>query len=102
MPPPVFPGSPVMCGRFASTTPARLLAGQFAVDDVAGEVEEEPLPPRWNVAPTAPVYAVLRSPSSGSRRLETLKWGLVPSWAKNPSIGSRFINARAETVQTTP
>lgn len=80
-----------MCGRYTSTTPAEVLASAFAVDEVAVEALE----PRWNVAPTldVPVVAVR---SSGRRVLGTMRWGLVPSWATDPSIGSRMINARAE------
>src|SRR5690606_31149175 len=52
----------------------------------------------WNVAPTNDVWAVLEA--EGHRRLEALHWGLVPRWAKDPSVGSRMINARAETLAT--
>ncbi len=76
--------------------------------------EEEPAPD-YNVAPTKQVYAVLsRAPKGGGegerggeppapvRQLRTMRWGLVPSWAKDPSIGSRMINARVETVAEKP
>ncbi len=63
------------------------------------EIVVDDRPPSWNVAPTADVYAVARS-RQGRRRLGTLRWGLVPSWADNPSAGARHINARAETVAT--
>jgi putative SOS response-associated peptidase YedK len=59
---------------------------------------EEVLPPSWNVAPTDPVYAVVQRET---RQLRVLRWGLVPSWAKDPKVGARFINARRETVATT-
>jgi putative SOS response-associated peptidase YedK len=88
-----------MCGRFTSTTPPALLAEQFVVDDVA---LDDDLEPRWNVAPTLPVLAVAASRSRGTRRLGTFRWGLVPSWAPDLSVGSRMINARAETVATKP
>jgi putative SOS response-associated peptidase YedK len=84
-----------MCGRFVAATPPSVLAEQFVVDEVV--VDDRP--PSWNVAPTADVYAVARS-RQGSRRLGTLRWGLVPSWADNPATGGRHINARAETVAT--
>lgn len=67
-----------------------------------------PLEPDYNVAPTKEVYAVVeRPPSQDSpepprRQLRTLRWGLIPSWAKDPSIGSRMINARMETVAEKP
>jgi putative SOS response-associated peptidase YedK len=58
------------------------------------------LEPRYNIAPTQPVAAV--RPASGGRELSFLRWGLVPSWADDPGIGSRMINARADTVATKP
>ena len=84
-----------MCGRFVSTTPPAALAGYLAVD----EVHTEALHPNWNVAPTDPVYAVSET-TSGRRLLGTYRWGLVPPWAPDPSIASRRINARAETLGT--
>lgn len=84
-----------MCGRFVAATPPSVLAERFVVDEVV--VDDRP--PSWNVAPTADVYAVALS-RQGSRRLGTLRWGLVPSWADNPGGGARHINARAETVAT--
>jgi putative SOS response-associated peptidase YedK len=65
------------------------------------EVESPQLPISWNVAPTQPVYAVATS-SGGARRLRALRWGLVPSWAKDGRIGARMINARAETLAKRP
>lgn len=63
------------------------------------------LPPDYNVAPTKLVYTVVDRPVDDheyQRSLEVMKWGLVPSWAKNPSIGSRMINARLESVAKKP
>jgi putative SOS response-associated peptidase YedK len=91
-----------MCGRYANTTsPAQLMA-DFEVDDLF-----DGLPgPDYNVAPTVAVPAVFerRVKDTGEvrRRLAPLVWGLVPSWAKDPSIGSRMINARLETVAEKP
>lgn len=59
------------------------------------------LPPRFNVAPTQPV-AIVRQPESGSRELASLRWGLIPHWAKDASMASKMINARAETVDDKP
>ena len=59
------------------------------------------LPLSWNVAPTQPVY-VAATASDGRRKLRALRWGLVPSWAKDPRIGSKLINARAETLAGRP
>jgi putative SOS response-associated peptidase YedK len=101
-----------MCGRYASARSRVELAEEFGVesDQVA-----EPLPPDYNVAPTKRVYAVLTRPERDGdrdgdgdgagqpvRQLRVVRWGLVPSWAKDLSIGSRMINARAETVGEKP
>lgn len=83
-----------MCGRYASSRNPDDLVGYFEVQ----EPPEEVLPPSWNVAPTDPVYAVVQRET---RQLRVLRWGLVPSWAKDPKIGARFINARRESVATT-
>jgi putative SOS response-associated peptidase YedK len=78
-----------MCGRFVQTSTAERLAIRFdAVDTTAGRLE-----PRHNVAPSTPVPAVVRS---DSRRLGLLRWGFVPSWARDPDSGPRPINARSE------
>jgi putative SOS response-associated peptidase YedK len=75
----------------------RLLAERFDVDEILTEDHE----PDYNVAPRADVYAVVeREP--GSRVLESLRWGLVPSWAEDLKIGDRMINARAETLADKP
>lgn len=58
------------------------------------------LPPRYNLAPTDPVTAVLER--DDGRFVETLRWGLIPAWAESPAMGSRMINARAETVASSP
>ncbi|MBT2408520.1 MULTISPECIES: SOS response-associated peptidase [unclassified Streptomyces] len=91
-----------MCGRYASTRAPADLAGLFE----ARWDPRETLAASWNVAPTDPVWAVLERPDRGSgeleRRLRTLRWGLVPSWAKDPGVGSRMINARVETVHEKP
>ena len=83
-----------MCGRYASSRKPDDLVGYFEVE----EPPEEVLPASWNVAPTDPVYAVVQR---DKRELRVFRWGLVPSWAKDPKIGSRFINARRESVSTT-
>ena len=82
-----------MCGRYVSASPPDEIARYF---DAAAP--EQVVDPNFNVAPTNDVYAVLEN--GGVRRVELLHWGLVPGWAKDPSIGSRLINARAETVST--
>lgn len=84
-----------MCGRFALTTPEEELRRAFAYEGAPRN-----LPPRWNIAPTQEVPVVRLE--RGTRRLDPLKWGLVPYWAEDPAIGSRMINARGETVAEKP
>jgi putative SOS response-associated peptidase YedK len=97
-----------MCGRYASSRPPDLLVDVFEIDQVDGDLSEHPLEPDYNVAPTKDVYAVLeRRPrdepeAPAVRRLHAVRWGLVPSWAKDPSIGNKLINARVETVADKP
>ena len=102
-----------MCGRFASARKRQELLEEFSVQ--RDRVEED-LRPDYNVAPTKPIYAVLarrpagdEEPADGGagggetlRELRVVRWGLVPSWAKDISIGSRLINARSETVAVKP
>lgn len=83
-----------MCGRFVATATPAQLADFLRVDDVRTEA----LGTSWNVAPTDRVYAVAEN-RAGERLLGAYRWGLVPSWAKDPKIGSRMINARAETLE---
>lgn len=84
-----------MCGRFAFYSPAEAVTALFCVE---GHV---PVEPRYNIAPTQFVAAV-RSGRDEQRELTMLRWGLVPFWAKETSIGNRMINARAETVAEKP
>jgi putative SOS response-associated peptidase YedK len=86
-----------MCGRFTLTASAQQLQDVFGLEDIP-----EDLRPRYNIAPTqdAPVVRILVQEEG--RRLHLLRWGLVPSWAKDEAIGNRMINARAETVHHKP
>ena len=84
-----------MCGRFTLTLNPDVLREVFELDSVPAE-----LAPRYNIAPTQPVAAVLTS--DGGRKLELLRWGLIPSWASDPKIGNRMINARGETLAQKP
>ncbi len=86
-----------MCGRYASTHDAGDLALEFDAESVVGP---EAPPPDYNVAPTKPVYTVRERHSQPVRQVSVMRWGLIPSWAKDPSIGSRMLNARAETLLT--
>ena len=91
----VLLGGSTMCGRFTLRTPVSRVAEEFALLDAP-----PPLEPRYNIAPTQPV-AVVRHAAS-PRELVFLRWGLVPSWAQDPAIGNRLINARAETAAAKP
>jgi len=85
-----------MCGRFILMTPGSSLAEQFRLS------EDVSLEPRYNIAPTQFVAVVRIGRDDPTRKLVMLKWGLVPFWAKDKSIGSRLINARAESVAEKP
>lgn len=86
-----------MCGRYASTRDPAKLAAEFDAADATGEhaVSED-----YNVAPTKPVLSIANR--HGERGVHVMRWGLVPKWAKSPAVGSRMINAKAETVTTKP
>ncbi len=89
-----------MCGRFVVANPGSELVGVLNID-----LESDDLPePSYNVAPTDRVAIVLDSAKTepATRRLEAARWGLVPAWAKDPSIGARAINARAEELEDKP
>lgn len=106
-----------MCGRFSLGFPVPVVAEEFEVERV-----DCTLTPSYNIAPTQPVMAVVQWEGAqagagkadeglvgggpeqrpGGRVLTTLRWGLVPSWAKDPSIGARLINARAESAADKP
>jgi putative SOS response-associated peptidase YedK len=87
-----------MCGRF---TQLRSWADLMRLYRATESAPASNWPPRYNVAPTQDIAVVRRTPDGG-RRLEPMRWGLVPSWAKDVSIGSRMINARAETLADKP
>ncbi len=84
-----------MCGRFVSSSTADEIASYF---DATPPDAETRLEPSWNVAPTDDVYVVLDD--GQTRRVATHHWGLVPFWAKDPSVGNRMINARADGLAT--
>lgn len=86
-----------MCGRFAVRTPASEAARIFRTAGVPPKCR-----PRFNLAPSQDVLCVRFNPQDGLRHLDLLHWGLVPLWAKDPSIGNKLINARAETVAEKP
>ena len=82
-----------MCGRFLISATPDAVASRF------GLASAPDLPPRWNVAPGQNVPTV-RSSRHGERTLSMMQWGLIPHWAKDPGIGHKLINARAETAAT--
>lgn len=86
-----------MCGRYAAFLPADAIVALF---QTAGPVPN--WAPTWNMAPTRDAPVVRRHPETGERRLDLLRWGLVPHWAKDPKGVRLTINARGETVETTP
>ncbi|MEU3405573.1 SOS response-associated peptidase [Streptomyces sp. NPDC006670] len=94
-----------MCGRFAAGRTPEELAGIFGIERWE---PEETLAPDFNVAPTKEVHVVLDRPLKDARdprpvrQLRTLKWGLVPSWAKSPEGAARMINARSESLHEKP
>ena len=85
-----------MCGRFLLKSPLVRLQGHF------GFAERPNLAPQYNIAPTQTVPIVRRRKSEEGRELAFVRWGLVPFWAKDLSIGSRLINARAEGIAEKP
>ncbi len=85
-----------MCGRFTLSTTPEAIAEEFDVKNLPV------LQPTYNVAPTQNVLAVLNEEKTLQRQFKKLRWGLIPSWAKDCSIGARLINARSETVAEKP
>ena len=83
-----------MCGRFTMTSPWELLKERFEVD-----IAEEEYRLRYNAAPGQDLWVV---PQTTPNQAQLYHWGLVPFWAKDPKIGNRLINARAETVAEKP
>jgi putative SOS response-associated peptidase YedK len=83
-----------MCGRFTLTVDAETLEEAYQIEDMSGDWS-----PRYNIAPTQSVAVLV---SSQKRQLEWMRWGLVPSWAKDISVGNQMINARSETLVEKP
>lgn len=94
-----------MCGRYVVTQSPEQLAAEFAVERIT---VDEPTQPDYNVAPSKNVPVVLvrercdPNQHALERQLRAARWGLVPAWAKDPSVGNRLINARVETAATKP
>ncbi len=85
-----------MCGRFSQTASPEVIAQQFSLND-------PPLfKPRYNIAPSQSIAAIRIERDTTTRKLVMLRWGLIPSWAKDAKIGNQCINAKAETVAEKP
>lgn len=84
-----------MCGRYTLRTPAHQLCLSFGVADVPDRE------PRFNIAPTQSIVCVRRSENGGPEAC-LMRWGLIPSWAAEMSIGNKLVNARSETVDSKP
>ena len=85
-----------MCGRFTQTASPEVIAEQF-------QLKEPPIfKTRYNIAPSQSIAAVRITPETQTRAYVMLRWGLIPSWAKDPKIGAQCINAKAETVAEKP
>jgi len=83
-----------MCGRFVITSPPDALRGMF------GYAQQPNFPPRFNISPTQPIPVVILE--QGARHFRLMRWGLIPSWVKDPRKFALLINARAETVREKP
>ena len=86
----------LVCNRYRLTYAKPYLAESFGA---VGEIEERP---RYNIAPTQQVVTVRKEEGKKTRKFTTMRWGLIPSWAKDMSIGTQTLNARSETVTTKP
>jgi putative SOS response-associated peptidase YedK len=85
-----------MCGRYTLTSPGEVIAELFELVDVPEVL------PHYNLAPTQEAAVVRVAAPGAPRRLDYLRWGLIPYWATDPAIGNRMINARAESVADKP
>ena len=83
-----------MCGRFTLTADPEMIKRAFSLDSVPDLIQ-----PRYNIAPSQPVAVIT---NENPHKLTFHRWGLVPSWAKDPKMGNRLINARAETAYEKP
>jgi putative SOS response-associated peptidase YedK len=86
-----------MCGRFGLLHTWAEMFESYALISAPLNLQ-----PRFNIAPTQPVFAVIASNEGGGNTATHFQWGLVPSWAKDPAMGVKMINARAETVADKP
>ena len=89
-----------MCGRYTLSAGHESLARAFLAE--FSEELKKSWKPRYNITPGTGIVAILEDRDKGGRRAEVLHWGLVPSWAKDPDIGFKLINARSETIADKP
>jgi len=85
-----------MCGRYRLTAKERYIRDHFGLD------EDPPWTPRWNIAPTQQIAIIRQHRSEPKRIFGLMRWGLIPYWAKGPSIGLKTINAMSETAAEKP
>lgn len=85
-----------MCGRFTLGHSAEDIAKAFGLTEIPD------WQPRYNLAPTQTIPAIVEPPETHARAFKPLRWGLIPSWSKDSGIGAKLINARAETVREKP
>jgi putative SOS response-associated peptidase YedK len=86
-----------MCGRYRLSRRKQIIEEYFDAADWQDDWN-----PRYNIAPTQPVPVIRQHPKEPTRQLSLMRWGLIPSWAKDTSGAARMINARSETAQTLP
>ncbi|PSF33907.1 hypothetical protein C7H19_19495 [Aphanothece hegewaldii CCALA 016] len=85
-----------MCGRFTLTQSSEAIVKSFDLSEVPE------LTPRYNIAPSQSIAVIIRERESEGNRLKCMRWGLIPSWAKDPKIGYKLINARTQTLAEKP
>ncbi|WP_119459738.1 SOS response-associated peptidase [Rhodospirillaceae bacterium SYSU D60014] len=90
-----------MCGRYTNALTWREIVRLYRITEPSA-ANAPNLEPRYNLAPTQSAPVVRHNPETGGRSLDMLRWGLVPHWAKDMSIGNKLINARAEGIDTKP
>ena len=86
----------LMCGRYRLSRRKQIVEDHFAASG------EDDWSPRYNIAPTQPIPVIRQNPKEPIRGLSLVRWGLIPSWAKDSSIAAKMINARSETAGTKP
>src|SRR5215468_7722804 len=86
-----------MCGRYRLSRRKEIIEGYFAAADW-----QDDWSPRYNIAPTQPIPVIRQNPKEPVRTISSMRWGLIPNWAKDPSIATGTINAMSETAATKP